>query len=83
MASVGCIKPLCDLLTVQDARVVVVILEGLENILRVGSKGRGVNPFVVQIEEAYGRCYMVCDAEATLEFVMLLLADGRDWKPID
>jgi importin subunit alpha-1 len=32
----GCIKPLCDLLTCQDARIVTVALEGLENILRVG-----------------------------------------------
>jgi hypothetical protein len=31
----GCIKPLCDLLTCQDARIVTVALEGLENILRV------------------------------------------------
>ncbi len=32
----GCIKPLCELLTVADARIVTVALEGLENILKVG-----------------------------------------------
>ena len=35
--------------------MVVVILEGLENILRVGSRGGGVNPYAVLIEEAYGK----------------------------
>lgn len=34
----GCIEPLCALLTVHDARIVSVALEGLENILRVGLK---------------------------------------------
>lgn len=32
----GAIKPLCDLVTVNDARIVTVALEGLENILKVG-----------------------------------------------
>lgn len=56
VASTGCIKPLCDLLSVQDSKVVVVILEGLENILRVGSKSGVENPYAVLIEEAYGMC---------------------------
>lgn len=34
----GCIEPLTNLLTVHDARIVSVALEGLENILRVGQK---------------------------------------------
>lgn len=36
----GCIKPLCDLLTCPDARIVTVSLEGLENILRSENKKR-------------------------------------------
>jgi len=32
----GCIRPLCDLLMVQDAKIITVALEGLENILKVG-----------------------------------------------
>jgi len=32
----GCIRPLCDLLTVNDAKFVSIALEGLENILKVG-----------------------------------------------
>lgn len=31
----GAIKPLCDLLSVPDVRIVTVALEGLENILKV------------------------------------------------
>ena len=36
LVEVGCIRPLCDLLTVADARIITVALEGLENILKVG-----------------------------------------------
>ncbi|KAL7442836.1 hypothetical protein ACHAXH_009544 [Discostella pseudostelligera] len=32
----GCIRPLCDLLTVNDVKIVTIALEGLENILNVG-----------------------------------------------
>merc|ERR1719491_1081764 len=32
----GCIRPLCDLLTVNDVKIVTIALEGLENILKVG-----------------------------------------------
>jgi len=58
LVSIGCIKPLCDMLTVQDSRIVLVTLEGLENILKVGQqdvrKNGGVNPYSVLIEEAFG-----------------------------
>ena len=56
LVSIGCIKPLCDILTVQDPRIVLVTLEGLENILKVGQidAKNGVNPYSVMIEEAYG-----------------------------
>lgn len=36
LVSQGCIKPLCDLLACSDARIIMVALEGLENILKVG-----------------------------------------------
>lgn len=57
LVSQGCIPPLCDLLTVMDAKIVQVALSGLENILRFGdqdSKETGVNPYAVQMEECYG-----------------------------
>ena len=37
----GAIKPLCDLLSCSDARIVTVALEGLENILKVGGRWAG------------------------------------------
>lgn len=59
--NLGCIKPLCDLLTVMDSKIVQVALNGLENILRLGEQeakqensGSGVNPYCSLIEEAYG-----------------------------
>nr|CCA14786.1 importin alpha 1 subunitlike protein putative [Albugo laibachii Nc14] len=38
LVTLGCIKPLCDLLEVNDAKLAMVALEGLENILKVGEK---------------------------------------------
>ncbi|TMW57421.1 hypothetical protein Poli38472_003346 [Pythium oligandrum] len=53
----GCIKPLCDLLAASDAKVVIVALEGLENVLRVGEGQKGVgefNPMATLVDEAEG-----------------------------
>eukprot|EP01097_Dermamoeba_algensis_P003276 TRINITY_DN2309_c0_g1_i1.p1 TRINITY_DN2309_c0_g1~~TRINITY_DN2309_c0_g1_i1.p1 ORF type:complete len:531 (-),score=137.66 TRINITY_DN2309_c0_g1_i1:599-2158(-) len=53
----GCIKPLCDLLSAQDSRIISVALEGLENILKVAENDKdlqGTNPVLAQIEEADG-----------------------------
>ncbi|KAJ6655261.1 hypothetical protein lerEdw1_005605, partial [Lerista edwardsae] len=59
LVALGCTKPLCDLLTVMDSKIVQVALNGLENILRHGEQeskqnGIGVNPYCARIEEAYG-----------------------------
>uniref|UniRef100_A0A4W5RKE1 Importin subunit alpha n=1 Tax=Hucho hucho TaxID=62062 RepID=A0A4W5RKE1_9TELE len=63
LVNLGCIKPLCDLLTVMDSKIVHVSLNGLENILRLGDQeakqdagpnGTGINPYCSLIEEAYG-----------------------------
>lgn len=54
----GCIPPLCELLTVNDSKIVMVALEGLENILKVGdteSKASGQpNVMAIVINEAEG-----------------------------
>jgi hypothetical protein len=56
----GCIKPLSDLLTCPDARIVTVSLEGLENILKVGEaekdlgNSNGINLYARYIDEAEG-----------------------------
>ncbi|KAF1791271.1 Atypical Arm repeat [Phytophthora cactorum] len=48
--------PLCDLLEVKDAKVVIVALEGLENILRAGDsqKTNDINDVATMIDEADG-----------------------------
>lgn len=54
----GCIPPLCELLTLMDAKIVQVALNGLENILRLGEQEAkatgGVNSYAVLIEGCYG-----------------------------
>uniref|UniRef100_A0A665THM3 Importin subunit alpha n=1 Tax=Echeneis naucrates TaxID=173247 RepID=A0A665THM3_ECHNA len=58
LVSLNAIKPMCDLLTVMDSKIVQVSLNGLENILRLGEQeakqnGTGINPYCSLIEEAY------------------------------
>lgn len=55
--SKGAIQPLCELLTVSDPRIVLVAMEGLENILRVGdqdAKHVGFNQFATLVDEFGG-----------------------------
>ena len=58
--SQGCIKPLCDLLTCPDPRILTVCLEALENILVVGEALKSLghtgedNPYASMIDEAEG-----------------------------
>ena len=60
LVSQGAIKPLCDLLECSDAKIIIVALEGLENILRVGAFDKemagpsGVNVYAGYIEDAEG-----------------------------
>ena len=54
-----CIPQLLDLLYVPDARIVMVALEGIENILKIGeseAENRRLeqNPYAVKVEEADG-----------------------------
>ena len=52
------------MLTVQDSRLVLITLEGLENILKVGESdarsNEGVNQVAMLIEEAYGKYTCMC-----------------------
>ncbi|XP_033102668.1 importin subunit alpha-7-like [Anneissia japonica] len=55
----GCVRPLCDLLTVMDNKIVQVALNGLENILKLGEqeakqRDNGINPYAEMIEECFG-----------------------------
>jgi len=38
LVSQGCVPPLCELLSVADPKIVIIALEGLENILKVGDQ---------------------------------------------
>lgn len=54
----GCIRPLCDLLTVSDPKIVTIALEGLENILKVGEEearpAGASNQMALYVSEAEG-----------------------------
>lgn len=55
----GCIKPLCDVLAVKDMRIIMVALDGLDNILEVGQQEAmnaddHMNPYALHVEEAQG-----------------------------
>jgi hypothetical protein len=58
LVSQGCIKPLCDLLTCSDPRLVTVALEGIENVLKAGElecqASGGQNPYTAFVDEADG-----------------------------
>lgn len=60
LVSQGCIKPLCDLLTMMDNKIIQVALDGLDNILKVGemdkqASGPGaINIYAQYVEEAGG-----------------------------
>lgn len=56
----GVIKPICDLLTCPDLRIITVCLEALENILKVGEEEKTLghtgddNLYATMIEDAEG-----------------------------
>ncbi|XP_028968080.1 importin subunit alpha-7 [Galendromus occidentalis] len=57
MVSQDCIPPMCELLSLADAKIVQVALMGLENILRQGANDAihtDVNQYALAIEECYG-----------------------------
>lgn len=48
----GVIEPMCDLLTVKDSQVIQVVLDGLNNILRMA--GTNYQPIATAIEQCGG-----------------------------
>ncbi|XP_054753395.1 importin subunit alpha-1-like [Lytechinus pictus] len=54
MVQAGCIKPLCDLLNVKEARIIQVILDALKNILSAADKLKQLEIVCEMIEEAEG-----------------------------
>lgn len=59
LVSQGAVKPLCDLLSLPDNKIVLVALEAVEGILKIGEKirhnaNREVNDYATFVEEAEG-----------------------------
>uniref|UniRef100_A0A1X7TZR6 IBB domain-containing protein n=1 Tax=Amphimedon queenslandica TaxID=400682 RepID=A0A1X7TZR6_AMPQE len=50
LANIGTIPKLCDLLSIQDPKILLVTLEGLDNILKIGQETG--NQFATQMEES-------------------------------
>jgi HEAT repeat protein len=51
------IEPMCELISAPDNRIILVALEGLENILKVGekeAKDTGINDYAALVEECRG-----------------------------
>jgi len=61
MVEQNLIEPMCELLQCSDARIILVALEGLENLLKVGekeAKDNTSNEYVLLIEEHHGVDYI-------------------------
>jgi importin subunit alpha-1 len=59
LVSQGCIKPLCDLLTCMDNKLIQVALDGIENILKSGEDDKiksnsSINSYTLLVEEVGG-----------------------------
>lgn len=60
VASLDALKPLSDLLSVDDPKIIIVSLTAIDNILRIGeqivkeAQNSIVNPYALQIEECFG-----------------------------
>lgn len=54
LVQLGAIKPLCDLLTVKEAKVILVILDALSNVLMAAEKLNQQDVVCVMIEESGG-----------------------------
>ena len=63
LADQGVIPRLCELFTCPDSKIIMVAMEGVENILRVGkadaqSDPNNVNAFADQVEQCKGLDYL-------------------------
>lgn len=58
IASQDAVRPLCDLLSMMDSKIILVALNGIENILRAGEAiikdYGGQNMYSIQVEECFG-----------------------------
>ena len=60
LVSQGCIKPLCDLLTMMDNKTIQVALDAIDNILKIGEQDKeaagpgAINVYASYVEDAGG-----------------------------
>lgn len=50
----GVIRPMCNLLNAKDAKTVLVVLDGIANILTAASKVGQINEIAIMVEECGG-----------------------------
>ena len=63
LVSQNCVPPLCNLLTVMDAKILAVSMGALENILKLGKHECiqiGHNPYALMVEECGGKITTSC-----------------------
>jgi hypothetical protein len=69
----GAIPPLCELLSVSDAKIIQVAFNGLDNILKLGAeeakRTNGPNPYAMMVEECYGRFKLAQQGRSVHMFV--------------
>jgi len=58
LVKLGCIAPLCDILSSNNTSLITVVIDALQNILKLGhsekDKTRGKNMFAIKVEECGG-----------------------------
>ena len=69
----GAIPPLCELLSVSDAKIIQVAFNGLDNILKLGAeeakRTNGPNPYAMMVEECYGQFKFALEGRRVHMFV--------------
>lgn len=56
----GVIQPLCNLLSCKDPQVIQVVLDGLNNMLKIAGPAPQVDHIATMIEECGGKCRKLC-----------------------
>lgn len=79
----GCVPPLCDLLGCPDTKIVMVCLEALQAILRVGKKiketeGLPTNPYADLVEQADGACALEKLQDSSNDAIIKKVGDQTD-----
>ena len=77
----GVLPPFCDLLSVKDTQVVNVVLDGINNILKMA--GEELESICQVIEECSGKLLFYTTLRAASWIYMLTIDEGSDWLIAD